>query len=155
MSPTASTPHILSSREAITDTIYRGVLGIDTNNFDLVLPALHNSPTTTFDLNGEQHKGIEAIKTCAFDKVGPLDTTHTVSNVRIEMEDGAETASATAHILGQHYRAGEGLVENSRGVLVGGLYFVDLVKDEHGAWKITMWRIKVIWMDGDKGVIGW
>jgi hypothetical protein len=70
------------------------------------------------------------------------------------MEDGAETASLTAHGLAQHYRAGEGLLEDSKGVLVGGLYFVDLVRNSDDGWRITTWKITIIWMDGDKGVIG-
>ncbi|KAJ5997289.1 hypothetical protein N7499_006408 [Penicillium canescens] len=154
MPPAAPTPHQFSTREAITDTIYRGVLGIDTNDLDLFVSALHDSPTTNFEINGEQYQGIEAIKPRVFDRIGPLDTTHTVSNVRIEMEDGAEMASLTAHVLAQHYRAGEGSLGDSKGVLVGGLYFVDLVRSSDDGWRITTWKIKMIWMDGDKGVIG-
>jgi hypothetical protein len=154
MSPTVPTPDQLSNKEAIADTIYRGVLGIDSNNFDLMLSALYDSPTTAFEINGERTEGIEAIKVRTFDRIGPLDTTHNISNVRIEVEDGAETASLTAHILAQHYRAGEGLLDDSKGVLVGGLYFIDLVNDTDGAWKVTTWKIKIIWMDGDKSVIG-
>jgi hypothetical protein len=154
MSPAAPTPHQLSIRDAITDPIYRAVLGVDTNNFDLVTSALHDSPTTSFEINGEQYQGIEAIKARVFDRIGPLDTTHTVSNVRIEMEDGAERASLTAHILAQHYRPGEGLLGDSKGVLVGGLYFVDLVRNPDDDWRITTWKIKMIWKDGDESVIG-
>jgi hypothetical protein len=154
MSPAAPTPHQLSTRDAITDTIYRGVLGVDTNNFDLVTSALHDSPTTSFEINGEQYQGLEAIKARVFDRIGPLDTTHTVSNMRIEMEDGAEVASLTAHVLAQHYRPGEGLLGDSKGVLVGGLYFVDLVRNPDDDWRITTWKIKMIWKDGDESVIG-
>jgi hypothetical protein len=40
--------------------------------------------------------------------VGPMDTTHTISNVRVSMKDGANTVSFTSLVLAQHALPGQG-----------------------------------------------
>jgi molybdopterin synthase catalytic subunit len=35
----------------------------------------------------------------------------------------------------------------------GGEYFVDLVKERDGLWKIKKWTMKVIWSQGDRSII--
>jgi len=33
------------------------------------------------------------------------------------------------------------------------LYYVDVVRDTDGLWKIKTWRMKIIWTTGDVGVM--
>ncbi|KAI1390861.1 uncharacterized protein F4822DRAFT_394651 [Hypoxylon trugodes] len=142
----------LNVRESITDALYRAILG-----FDLEDSALFDSafiPEATFDLNGRLMTGLKAIHTDCYDNVSKMDTTHFMSNIRVNYKDGESTASMTASSLAQHYRRGEGTKPDATRLLGGGLYFLDLVKDtKDNLWKITHWRAKIVWTEGDYGVI--
>lgn len=74
----------LSSREAITDAIYRAVVGLDTNDADLFNSALTDDGV--LDLIGWVLEGREAIGSQCFDAVSKLDTTHFITNTRINVD---------------------------------------------------------------------
>ncbi|KAK9233732.1 SnoaL-like domain-containing protein [Lipomyces kononenkoae] len=135
----------LTTREAIADALYRGVLGLDTNDFAMFKSALVEGKDTCFDLNGTILNGMDEINYKIFNFIGPLDTTHTVSNIRVDVKDGEDTASMTAYAVAQHYKPGEGCAPAARRLLTGGLYFIDLVRDSSDAlWKIRKWTLKSI-----------
>ena len=142
----------LSPREAITDAAYRGVLGLDTDD-----KALFDSAFTkdaNFDLNGNVMSGLDAIHTGCFDSISKLDTTHFLSNVRVNVPDGSSKATMTCSALAQHYRRGQGTAVNATRFLTGALYSFDMVEDrEHGLWKIQNWSMKLTWTEGDMGVL--
>ncbi|GAB1200326.1 hypothetical protein APSETT444_009696 [Aspergillus pseudonomiae] len=126
----------LSFREAIADALHRAVLA-----FDIADSALLNSALTAdaiLDLDG----------------VSKLDTTHFVSNGRVDVIEGASVASMTASVLSQHYRPGTGKVPGAEYLMAGSLYSLDLVRDDtEGLWKIKRWNMKVIWTMGDASVM--
>jgi hypothetical protein len=82
-----------------------------------------------------------------------MDTMHMISNVRVDVKDGASTASLTAYGQAQHCLPGKGRDPNSPKFMSGGEYFVDLVKERDGLWKIKKWTMKVIWSQGDRSII--
>lgn len=142
----------LTLREAIHDTIYRCV-----NAFDAADSSLLESTFTedsTFDLNGTVSSGLAAIKVEVFDKVASMDTTHFVTNIRISVQEADTKAQATASVLAQHYRPGEGLKPGTAQLLAGSTYELDLVKEEgeEGLWKISVFKLKTIWSEGHYGV---
>ncbi|CAD6586383.1 MAG: hypothetical protein ASARMPRED_002521 [Alectoria sarmentosa] len=148
----------LNVREAITDAIYRCVLGLDTDDQALFDSAF--TPDASFDLNGTVMSGLDAIHTGCYDTVSKLDTTHFISNVRVNVRGGDDdgdsttTASMTASALAQHYRRKQGTEAGATRLLTGSLYFLDLVKDgEDGLWKIKHWRLQLVWTEGDWGVM--
>lgn len=154
---TTNTPIVLSSlskREAITDAIYRAILAVDTNDMPMLLSAIAPGEDTCFEREGTVVKGADAIKKRMMDMIGPMNTTHTVSNIRVDVKDGADTAFVTATAVAQHYRAGEGADGASQHLLVGGLYNIHLVEDKSdGLWKIKKWILKPVWRDGDRSVM--
>jgi hypothetical protein len=144
----------LTTRDAITDAIYRVVIGLDINDSALFDSAFVPGKDTSFDLNGTVSSGPDAIRENIFVPIGPLDTTHFISNVRVELKDGAETAYVTASALAQHYRVGEGLVPDAKRLLSGSLYFVDVVKDgSDGLWRTKTFKMKIVWMEGDISIL--
>ena len=128
------------------------MLGLDSNDKALFSSAF--TKDVTFDFNGELWSGVDAMHTGMFDKVSTLDTTHFITNVRVNVQDGASTASMTASALAQHYRAGQGTVPGATRLLSGSLYFLDLVKnDEDGLWQIKHWKLKFMWAEGNWDVM--
>ncbi|RFU24177.1 hypothetical protein B7463_g12160, partial [Scytalidium lignicola] len=148
----ASLSPALNVREAIADALYRCVLSFDTGDVSL----FHSSMTkdATFDLNGRIMEGIEAIQAQCYDPVSKLDTTHFITNLRINVANGGTTATITANALAQHYRTGTGKEPNATRLLTGSLYWLDVVKDEkEDLWKIKKWILKPTWFEGDFGVM--
>lgn len=143
----------LPVREAAVDPIYRTVLSLDTNDLALFESAMY--PDAIFDLNGSVMEGVAAIRAGCYDRVNKLDTTHFLSNVRLNLSPCETKASITASALAQHFRAGEGNTPNTAHLTSGSLYFVDVAKDDKdGLWKIKSWRMKLIWTEGDWAVMG-
>ncbi len=153
-----SHPHTLTSltpREAITDALYRALVGFDRNDI-----SIFNSAFAGEDVVFELRPGdtiinaLSTIRTQVLDHVGPMDTTHMISNVRVDVRDGADTASLTAYALAQHCPPGKGKEPDAPKYLVGGEYWIDLVRDEgDGLWKIKKWVLDVIWRQGDASVM--
>ncbi|MCJ1325075.1 hypothetical protein MMC10_001737 [Thelotrema lepadinum] len=142
----------LSIREAIIDAIYRVHTALD--QADLALFDSAFTPDAVFDLSGRVLSGLDAIHDGCYNKISKLDTTHFASNIRVNVEDGDSKASLTASALGQHYREGEGDQEGTTRILAGGLYNIDLVKDDaDGLWKIKYWKLKRVWSEGDWSVM--
>lgn len=143
----------LNGREAIADAVYRGVL-----SFDLQDEALFKSSLTSdaiLELNGTVMNDLEAITAQCYDPVSKLDTTHFVTNMRINILEEDSKAEVTCSALAQHYRDGEGMEPGTVPLLVGSLYWLDLIKDhEDGLWKIKHWKLKSTWGQGDWGVFG-
>ncbi|KAI9732029.1 MAG: hypothetical protein M1818_007624 [Claussenomyces sp. TS43310] len=140
----------LSVREAIADALYRGVVGLDTAN-----DALFDSAFTqdaVLDINSMVMNGLSAIHTGCYDTIAKLDTTHFITNVRVNVKDGESKASMTASALAQHYRHGQGLESGAVHLLTGGLYYLDLMKDEDGLWKATNFKMRSTWAEGDRTV---
>jgi hypothetical protein len=145
----------LSDREAIPDALYRSIFGLDSNDKTIFESAWHQDAEFIFD-GTPPIQGLAAILDTTFQYIGVgLDTTHMVSNVRIDLKDGADTAKMTAHALAQHYRKDEGLKPGATRFLTGNMYWVDLIKDKSdGLWKMTKFDMKVIWSEGDASIIG-
>lgn len=125
----------LSLREAVIDSLYRCVLGLDTADVALFDSAF--TKDAILDINGKVMEGLNAIHTECYDLIAKLDTTHFVTNVRVDVKEGESKASVTASVLAQHYRHEQGREPGATSLMAGSLYFVDCVKDdEDGLWKV-------------------
>lgn len=154
--PTLTSPPPATST-AITDALYRAVLAIDTNDTALFDSAFTTSQPPAFTMFGTTHTGLDDIKTNVYNGVAKLDTTHYLSNVRVNMVDGEDgkEAKVTASAQAYHYRTGEGVDTGKTDRLVSGsLYEVDIVREEgNKGWRVKSWAMKVIWLEGDMAVI--
>lgn len=149
--PTLNAPSTPSEKDAITDSIYRAVLGLDTNDITLFRSAMF--PDSKFTMNGNTLEGMETIENNMFKHIGQLDTTHFLSNVRVTVES-ADTAKVSASALAQHYRAGDGAKPDTQRLLAGSLYMIDVKKDtKNGLWKCVHWNMKVSWFEGDMSIV--
>ncbi|KAF2627693.1 hypothetical protein BU25DRAFT_410831 [Macroventuria anomochaeta] len=143
----------LNPREAVTDALHRCILGIDSNNRDLFKSACLANEEMTFVGGGFTVEGWIAIKEL-FERIFVLVTTHITSNIRVEMEDGADTAFMTAHAISYHVRPDDALKLEDTSYTASSLYSIDLVKNgDDGLWKIKKWDIKVLWTTGDRAVL--
>lgn len=141
----------LTAREAIADTLHRAVLAFDTDDKALLESSF--LAEAVFDLDGRVMNGLDEICTQSFDIISKLDTTHFISNVRVQHVEGASTASMTASAFSQHFRPKEGNTPGATYFMAGSLYWLDVVRDIEGLWKIKTWKMKVIWTTGDAGVV--
>ncbi|SCU92478.1 LAME_0H00122g1_1 [Lachancea meyersii CBS 8951] len=142
----------LTVREEIADTIARACLGLDRNDKHLYDSAWASDPEISINLNGNVLNGPEGIKQC-FEAIGPMDSHHFVSGIRVDVEEDANVASLTSNAMAKHYRAGEGLVPNAEYLLAGTAYDIRVVKETSGHWKMKSWIIKVIWAEGNWDVM--
>lgn len=77
-----------------------------------------------------------------------------LSNIRVDVKEGADTASLVAYALAQHCPPGRGKEPDGPKYLTGGEYWIDLVRDESdGLWKIKKWVLDIVWRQGDASVM--
>ena len=100
----------LTEREAIADALYRAVLAFDHADEALLLSAV--TEDISAEMSGSSAKGVAELKAAFFDRVSKLDTTHFLSNMRINIES-ATTATVTCSAMAQHLRPGTGFDTSS------------------------------------------
>jgi hypothetical protein len=143
----------LTEREAIADAMYRVIIGFDKNDVPMFNSAFADNDVVLV-FRGTKIKGVDCIKAQLLDFVGPMVTTHMISNVRVDLKEGAKTASLTAFALAQHCPPGRGEEMDGPKYLAASEYFIDVLKDEtDGIWKIKKWTAKLIWTQGDASVM--
>lgn len=143
----------LSPREAVADALQRCVLGFDSNDRDLVESAMIKDENSSFIIGLNTIQGWSAINE-SLSRIFRLVTTHFITNVRVELEDGADTAFLSAHAIAHHIRPDDAFKQEDTSYTSGCLYFIDLVKDStDGLWKIKKWVVKFLWSTGDREVI--
>jgi hypothetical protein len=142
----------LDTRGAITDALYRFVVGLDTSDAALFDSAF--TEDVRFEVNGRVTESLATVRTNCYGPVSRLDTTHFVTNVRVNVADAGLKASVSASVLAQHYRAGTGKEAGATRYMTGALYLADLVKDDaDGLWKMNNLKMKSTWGEGDFGVL--
>lgn len=143
----------LSPREAVADALYRCVNGIDKNDRDLFESACMKNHNMTLVAGPVVKHGWDAISEF-FERVFVLITTHITSNIRVELKDGADTASLTANAISYHVRPDDALKPEDTSYTASSLYNIDLIKDNNdGLWKIKKWDIQILWTTGDIAVL--
>ncbi|KAF7545329.1 hypothetical protein G7Z17_g9255 [Cylindrodendrum hubeiense] len=151
----------LNGREAVADTMYRCAMAFDTCDADLFDSTFMEDGV--FDVNGRAMKGLPEIHATGLTIIFKVDTTHMVTNMRVNMKprksaagavEEPNEASLTATVLSQHYAYGKGMEPSQKSLMSGSLYRGELAKDTDGLWKFTHLGAKSTWAEGDWGVIG-
>lgn len=146
----------LTPREAITDALLRLFAGIDRNDTAIFDSAFAGEDIhLSHSIAPKPFTSLSALKAGIFTRVGPLDTTHMLTNVRIDHRDGEDTASMTAYALCQHAPPGRGKQPDGPKFMTGVDYAVDVVRDgEDGLWRISKAVLDIAWAQGDHSVMG-
>jgi hypothetical protein len=144
----------IADQAAVTDALLRFANGMDTDNAELIRSAFTADAVADFgpaaDKVGIQFpllEGQDAITQGLGGFAAGLDTSHSVTNVRVEFSD-TDTASAYALVEAQHLPLGV----RDRHMLMKNRYIIDARRDGDG-WRISRMTIDNIWADGDITVI--
>ena len=148
----------LYDRQAIADTVHRYTAGLDHGDAELLESALTEdavvdlTPATAkigldFPVLEPRATVVEVLSGA----VGPLDTSHTISNLRITLDGDAATLKCYA--MAQHFLPGEGpKPDKTRQALMMNRYDADLVRDGQ-QWRISRLTIDNAWFEGDPTVL--
>jgi hypothetical protein len=148
----------LARKAAVTDAVLRYTAGLDYGDADLLVSAL--TEDAVLDLTPATAKiGLEfpvlspreTIVGALIGSVGPLDTSHSVTNVRIELD--GDSAELRCYAQAQHYLPGEGPnPAATRHALMMNRYHAQLVRDGR-QWRIRRLTIDSAWFEGDPTVL--
>ena len=105
----------LTDREAVSDALYRLVTSLDTGDEALLRSFLTDD--VVLNLSGTVVERFKAVHDMCFSTVAPMDTTHHLTNMRVNTIN--DTAHASCSALAQHFRPGEGLATGSTFYLAG------------------------------------
>ena len=94
--------------------------------------------------------GRQAILDALLPFLGPLDTTHTASNLQIEIS--GDTATLYAYVMSQHFMPREGSRSGSENALLMNRYDCELVRDGQ-KWRFKQLTIDNAWLQGDAEIL--
>jgi hypothetical protein len=148
----------ITDRAEITDTFYRYAAGLDLGDAALLESAL--TEDATVDLTSATAKlGLDfpvlaprdVVVSALVSAVGPLDTSHSITNVRIDIT--GDTATARCYAQANHYLPGDGpRPDRTRHALMMNRYTAEMARDAE-RWRIRRLQIDCAWFDGDPLVL--
>jgi ketosteroid isomerase-like protein len=144
----------LEDRAAITDTLHRYAAGLDLNDAELLASAL--TEDATVDLGPAMRRiGYDfppltprsMVVESLIGAVGPLDTSHAISNIRLTVD--GDTATVYAYAQANHFKPGVGSDPAvTRHALMMNRYTASMVRDGE-QWRIRHLDIANAWFEGD------
>ena len=144
-------------RYEIADTLHRYAFGLDHGDADSLASAF--TEDCIFDFRPAGRKlGIdfaklssrEAIVNALIPLLGPLDTSHSVSNLQIEISD--DSATLYAYVMSQHFMPREGCRPGSENALLMNRYDCELVRDGQ-KWRFKRVTIDNAWAQGNPEIL--
>jgi len=143
----------MADRLEIIDALYRFAAGQDLRDIPLFTSAFAADaeldfvqPAAKFGVHLPVFEGCENITASIFAAIAELDTTHTVTNTRVEINK--DQASLFALVEAQHLPR----MDHSNYLLLKNFYWVQLRRTEK-SWVITHMRIQNVWHSGDPRVL--
>jgi ketosteroid isomerase-like protein len=148
----------INDRAEIADVIYRYAAGLDHSDAALLESTLTedavvdlSAATTKLGLEFPVLTPRETVVGALAGAVGPLDTSHSITNVRAEI--AGDTATAWCYAQAQHFLPGEGpSPDRTRHALMMNRYTAELARDG-GRWRIRRLLIDCAWFEGDPQVL--
>ena len=144
-------------RYEIADTLHRYAFGLDHGDPDSLASAL--TEDCVFDFRPAGAKlgigfpaltGRKAIVESLIPLIGPLDTSHTVSNLQIEIS--GDSATVYAYVMSQHFMPREGSRRGSEHALLMNRYDCEMARDDQ-KWRFKRMTIDNAWMQGDPEIL--
>ncbi len=144
-------------RTEIADALYRYAAGLDLGDADVLASSF--AEDIIFDFTPAANKAeVEfpvlssrgVVVKSLIATLGPLDTSHSVSNIQTTVD--GDSATLKAHILAQHFLPGQGpRPDCTKHALVMNRCNADLVRDGD-TWRISRLTIDNVWFEGDPAV---
>src|SRR5216110_1472906 len=146
-----------SDRYEIADALHRFAFGLDHGDADSLSSALTEDCVLDFRPAGKKLgldfpklTGRQAIVDALIPLLGPLDTSHTISNLQIEISD--DSATLYGYVLAQHFMPREGCRRGSENALLMNRYDCELVRDGE-KWRFKRVTIDSAWAQGNPEIL--
>lgn len=144
-------------RFEIADTLHRFAFGLDHGDADSLASSLTEDCRFNFTPAGNKLgldfsvlTGRDAILKTVLPLIGPLDTSHTASNVQIEIS--GDSATLYAYVMAQHFMPRQGSQPGSEFALLMNRYDCELVRDGE-KWRFRRITIDNAWAQGNPEIL--
>ncbi len=144
-------------RFEIADTIHRYAFGLDHGDPDSLASAFTEDCVIDFSSAAKKLglqfpivRGRDRVVEILIPMLGPLDTSHTASNLQIEIS--GETATLHCYLMSQHFMPGQGPKRGSDHALLMNRYEAELVR-EGAKWRFQKVKIDNAWAERDPEII--
>lgn len=148
---------LTNDRYEVAEALYRYAYGLDHDNAEALGSALSEDCVLDFrPANKKLHldftvvSGRQAILDSVLPFIGPLDTTHSASNLRIEIS--GDSASLSAYVLAQHFMPRQGSRPGAEYALLMNRYDCELSRDGE-KWRFKRITIDNAWCQGNPEIL--
>ena len=148
---------LANDRYEVGDALHRYAFGLDHGDADSLASAL--TEDCVFDFRPADRKlhldfplitGRQAILDSVLPLIGPLDTSHTATNLQIEIGD--DSATLSAYVMSQHFMPREGCVRGAENALLMNRYDCELARDGQ-KWRFKRITVNNVWAQGDPEIL--
>ena len=148
---------LAADRYEIADALHRFAFGLDHGDADSLASALTEDCVLDFRPAGKKLgldfgklTGRQAIVDALIPLLGPLDTSHTTSNLQIEVSE--DTATLYCYMLAQHFLPRQGPRPGSENALLMNRYDGQLIRDGQ-KWRFRQIVIDNAWAQGNPEIL--
>ncbi|PZR75826.1 MAG: nuclear transport factor 2 family protein [Chthoniobacterales bacterium] len=148
---------LANDRYEIADTLHRYAFGLDHGDADSLGSVFAEDCVFDFTPAGKKLgldfsklTGRQAIVDALIPLLGPLDTSHTASNLQIEIS--GETATLYGYVMSQHFMPRQGSRRGAENALLMNRYDCELVRDGE-KWRFKRITIDNAWAQGDPEIL--
>jgi hypothetical protein len=153
----ADLAQLANDRYEIADALHRFCFGLDHGDADSLASALDEDCVFDFRPAGKKLQldfpvmtGRQAILDSVLPLIGPLDTSHTVSNLQIEVSD--DSATLSAYVMSQHFMPREGARRGADHALLMNRYDCEVARDAQ-KWRFKRITVSNAWSQGDPEIL--
>ena len=148
---------LAADRYEIADALHRFAFGLDHGDADSLSSALTEDCILDFrpagrrlGLDFPKLTGRQAIVDTLIPLLGPLDTSHSVNNLQIEVGD--DLATLYGYVMAQHFMPREGSRPGTENALLMNRYDCELVRDGQ-KWRFKRIAIDNAWAQGNPEIL--
>ena len=148
---------LANDRYEVADTLHRYAFGLDHGDADSLASALTEDCVLDFRRADKKlHLGFplitgrQAILDSVLPLIGPLDTSHTATNLQIEIS--GDSARLSAYVMSQHFMPREGSRPGAENALLMNRYNCELARDDQ-KWRFKRITIDNAWSQGDPEIL--
>jgi len=148
---------LANDRYEIADALHRYCFGLDHGNADSLASAFTEDCLFDFRPAGKRlHldfalvSGRQGVLDSVLPLIGPLDTSHSASNLQIEVSD--DSATLSAYVMSQHFMPREGSRRGAEHALLMNRYDCELRRDGP-KWRFKRMTISNAWSQGDPEIL--